>query len=280
VRSDVTSGALPLTVNFDGTGSSDPDPGDAITYAWDLDGDGAFDDSTASRPARTYTTATPVTVRMRVRDRSGLTAEASVRITPGNRPPAVTITTPEWSTTSDGDVATSRWIANGTVWYRGEAVDPEDGPVPASRLQWDVTLQHCSLTGECHAHPHLTRTGVAAGSFTAPDHEYPAYLDLVLRATDSQGLTGQHRVRINPRTVNLTFTSSPSGLTLAVDDVAQVTPFSKRMIYASRHTIAAPSPQTLGGRSWTFSSWSDGGERVHTISARDNVTTSYAATYR
>src|SRR5829696_4810866 len=47
-------GAAPLTVTFDGTGSSDPD-GDALSYAWDLDADGAYDDATAPRPTWTYT---------------------------------------------------------------------------------------------------------------------------------------------------------------------------------------------------------------------------------
>ena len=54
--------AVPLTVNFDGTRSSDPNPGDTLSYAWDLDGDGAFDDSTSATPSRTYTTPAAVTV--------------------------------------------------------------------------------------------------------------------------------------------------------------------------------------------------------------------------
>src|SRR4029453_4168152 len=48
-----TNGPAPLQVTFDGTGSSDPE-GQALTYAWDLDGDGQFDDSTASKPTFTY----------------------------------------------------------------------------------------------------------------------------------------------------------------------------------------------------------------------------------
>ena len=43
-----TSGTAPLTVNFDGSGSSDPDAGDTITYSWDLNGDGTFGDSTVA----------------------------------------------------------------------------------------------------------------------------------------------------------------------------------------------------------------------------------------
>ncbi len=49
-----TTGAAPLTVAFNGSTSSDPDPGDTLTFAWDLDGDLAFDDSTAAQPSYTY----------------------------------------------------------------------------------------------------------------------------------------------------------------------------------------------------------------------------------
>jgi hypothetical protein len=47
-----TSGNPPLTVGFDGTGSTDPDAGDPLSYAWDLDGDGAYDDATSPQPTQ------------------------------------------------------------------------------------------------------------------------------------------------------------------------------------------------------------------------------------
>ena len=60
----------PLTVSFDGRGSSDPE-GAALAYAWDLDADGAYDDSTSATPSRTYTQNGQVTVGLRVTDPSG-----------------------------------------------------------------------------------------------------------------------------------------------------------------------------------------------------------------
>ena len=66
-HADPSAGAAPLAVQFHGDMSTDPD-GDALTYAWDLDGDGAFDDSTAVNPTHTYTTTGSVNVRLRVTD--------------------------------------------------------------------------------------------------------------------------------------------------------------------------------------------------------------------
>ena len=56
---------------FDASGSSDPNE-DPLLYAWDLDGDGDYDDSTADAPSRTYTQEGNLTVRLRVTDPSGV----------------------------------------------------------------------------------------------------------------------------------------------------------------------------------------------------------------
>jgi PKD repeat protein len=82
-----TSSPAPLTVQFNGSGSSDPD-GDALSYAWDLDGDGAYDDSTAANPRFTYASAGTYTARLRVTDARGASSlSAPITITVGGATP-------------------------------------------------------------------------------------------------------------------------------------------------------------------------------------------------
>jgi PKD repeat protein len=75
-----SSGPVPLSVSFSGTGSSDPD-GDSLTYAWDLDGDGQYDDATGPTANRTYSTAATIVAGLRVTDPGGLSDTDSVTIT-------------------------------------------------------------------------------------------------------------------------------------------------------------------------------------------------------
>jgi len=99
-----------------------------------------------------------------------------------------------------------------------------------------------------------------------------------LTATDSDGATGTATVRLDPQTVVLSFASSPSGLGLAVGGSSSPTPFSRTVIVGSLNSLSAPSPQTSGGTTYTFSSWSDGGAQSHNITAPASATT-YTATY-
>ena len=82
-----TKGSAPLTVAFDGTGSSDPDPGDTLTFSWDLDGDGNVGDSSAATTSFTYTATGTYTARLRVTDKWGAAATAPVTINVGNDTP-------------------------------------------------------------------------------------------------------------------------------------------------------------------------------------------------
>ncbi len=269
VQGSPTTGPVPLAVNFDGTGSSDPDPGDTLTYAWDLNGDGVYDDSTAAKPTRTYTSPGHVTVRLRVTDSRGASDTASGAINPANQPPQVSIDQPSPALT---------WKVGDTVNFSGTATDPDDGALAADRLSWTLTLKHCTTAGNCHAHPLQSWDGVASGSFVTPDHDYPSHLDLTLTATDSVGATDTETVVLDPRTVDLTFRTNPSGLQLAVGASHNARPITRTVIVGSTNSITALSPQALNSTPYRFVSWSDGGARAHDIVAKVAPAT-YTATY-
>ncbi len=83
-----TSGTAPLTVQFNGTQSSDPD-GIIASYNWSF-GDGGT--SILATPAHTYGTAGNYTATLTVTDNSGATASASVLIAVGTPPVSTKIT--------------------------------------------------------------------------------------------------------------------------------------------------------------------------------------------
>ncbi|WP_412539823.1 PQQ-dependent sugar dehydrogenase [Longispora sp. K20-0274] len=247
-----SSGPAPLTVAFDGSGSTDPDPGDILTYAWDFDGNGTTD-ATGRTASYTYATAGPRTARLTVTDSTGAAASTTKLISPGDSPPVPVIDTPAGSLL---------WKVGDTVGFTGHATDAQDGTLPASRLHWQLVLQHCSSATDCHSHPVQEFTG-SSGSFTAPDHEYPSHLDLILTATDSAGLTGTTTVRLDPRTVDLTFGTAPAGLQLTVGSSTGTAPFTRTVIVGSTQSVSAPTPQG----SYAFGSWSDGGAQTHVLTA-------------
>jgi glucose/arabinose dehydrogenase len=262
-----TTGSAPLTVQFDGTGSSDPDAGDTLGYAWDLDGDGEYDDSTAEAPTHTYTSQGVYVASLRVTDSHGASSTAAVTINVGNTAPTATIGSPAPGTT---------WKVGDLVRFAGSATDPQDGPLPPSALSWSLILHHCP--SNCHTHPLQSFDGVAGGSFTTPDHEYPSHLELRLTARDSGGLSDTKSIQLDPRTVTLTLGTSPGGFALALNGSQATAPFTRTVIQGSRNSISAPSPQTKAKKAWTFKSWSDGGAQTHDVIANSSAT--YTATYK
>jgi glucose/arabinose dehydrogenase/PKD repeat protein len=272
ITANPTNGPVPLTVSFDSTGSSDPE-GRPLSYSWDLNGDGTFGDATGATASYTYTASGVYHPSLRVTDDQGATDTASVTITGGNTAPTAAIDSPASSLT---------WRVGDTINFSGHATDAQDGTLPASALSWSLILHHCFTPTDCHTHLIQTLNGVSSGSVTAPDHEYPCWLELQLTATDSGGLTSTTSLRLDPKTVVLTFKTNPGGLVLSdlvVNEAPRTTPFSVTVVVGSANSVSAPSPQQFNKSTYFFNSWSDGGPQSHTITAPAGNTT-YTATYR
>ena len=261
-KANPASGPAPLTVQFNGSSSTDP-KGGVLTYAWDLDDDGLYDDSTAKVPAPwTYTTNGVHVARLKVTDTEAATDIASVSIAVGNHPPVAQISTPSAGLT---------WSVGDTITYGGRATDIEDGNEPGSRLAWSLLIEHCP--DACHTHAIQTGTGVG-GSFPAPDHEYPSSLIIRLVATDAFGATSAPvSIKLLPKTVNLGFASKPSGVQLTVGEVATAAPFTQTVINKSVVQVTAPATATIGGKLYAFAGWSDGNARVHLLTATSTTST-------
>jgi glucose/arabinose dehydrogenase len=265
-----TTGISPLTVRFDASSSTDPDPADAglLRYEWDFTDDGTVD---AWTPTATYIypPGGPYTARLRVLDSLEASDTQTVAIQAGNTPPDPLIDLPASGAT---------FGVGQNISFVGHATDPEQSELPASALRWRLLQYHCYTLDSCHVHTVQEWTGVAGGTFPAPDHEYPSYLELALTATDAGGLSTTTTRRIDPRTVDLTFTSNPPGLQLAVGSTIQTTPFTRTVIQGSDNSVSGVTPQSAGGKPYTFAAWSDGGAQTHNVTAPTTPRT-YTATF-
>lgn len=261
-----TSGIAPLTVNLDAAGSSDPE-GDALTYAWDLDGDGQYDDATGATAARTYVDAATVIVRLRVTDAPGASATDSATIVVGGTPPTISSLVPSSSLT---------WRVGDQIAFSATATDQQDGSLPASAFSWTLQQQHCP--SDCHPHTITTYPGVPSGSFAAPDHDLPSYLRLILVVTDSDGQTASATLDLQPSVGSVSASSNLPQAILKVDGVTGAPAGPVSAIAGRVLTVEAPATVVVSGRTWTWTSWSDGGTRVRSVSVAPG-NQEYVSTY-
>ena len=139
-------------------------------------------------PNHTYTAAGAYTAKLTVSDGRGATATATVPITVGNVRPVPTIETP---------TAGSLYRGGDTVTFRGSATDPQDGTLPASALDWTVTLVHIA-----HVHPVSDFHGVSHRAVHDPrrPRRRLALRDHAHGYVHSSGLTSSTTTSISPET--------------------------------------------------------------------------------
>jgi glucose/arabinose dehydrogenase len=202
-------------------------------------------------------------------DYGSATSNAAILTVTANNAPTATITSPANNTL---------YSAGDTFTYTGTGTDPEDGNLPASAFTWQVDFHH-----DTHIHPFLPATsGATGGSFTIPrngETSANVWYRILLTVKDSGGLTSSTYVDVVPRKVNLSLATSPSGLQVTLDGQPATAPASVQGVVGITRTLGVVSPQTVGGVTYQFVSWSDGGAATHSINtpASDTV---YTATFQ
>ena len=259
------AGPAPLTVDFSGAGSSDPD-GDPLTCTWAF-GDGASN-ATGIAVSHTYSVAGQYNAVLTVDDGQGGQDSDTVTIAVGT-PPVGTITSPAPGAT---------YNAGDTIFYAGTGTDAEDGDLPASAFSWTILFHHSD-----HPHSFLGPiNGVASGSFAIPKTGETAdnvWYRIYLTVTDSTGLTHESTRDVLPNKSTMTFETNPPGLNLTLDGSPFTAPQPVVGVVGIPRTLGAPSPQVLSGITYEFESWSDGGLATHTIDT-PAIDTTYTAVYR
>jgi glucose/arabinose dehydrogenase len=257
-----SNGPAPLQVQLSASDSSDPDAGDTLSYAWDLDEDGQFDDSTAVSPTHTFSTSGPHVASVEVTDNHGATGTAAVTIQVGNSAPVATIDSPTSALT---------WAVGDEISFSASATDAQE-TLPPSAYAWTIVIHHCAAESpeDCHTHTVETVAG-QTGTFVAPDHEYPSYLEFRLKVTDAGGLSDTESVRVDPKTVSLSIQTLPQdGFQISVGDETKPAPFSVQVIQGSDQLVSAPG-QDLAGTSYDFGAWSDGGDASHNVTVDEDL---------
>lgn len=203
------SGHAPLTVQFDGNGSADPE-GAELTYEWDFDNDGTAD-ATGPAAEHTFTDNGVYDARLTVTDPDGKTGTTTVPITVGNTRPEVSFRTPPTGAFFDfGD----------EISWDLSVTDAEDPQIDDA----DVIIQP-ALGHDEHAHPAEPLTGrtgsVVASLGGGHGEETNVFYVIDGRYADAGGpggipsLTGSDITLLFPKQREAEFFTDASGITVA-----------------------------------------------------------------
>jgi hypothetical protein len=187
------------------------------------------------------------------------------------------------SPTIAAPAAGALYNAGDTIAFNGSATDAEQGTLPASSLSWWVVFHH-----DTHTHPFLGSeaspyvSGAASGSFAIPTSGEVAanqWYRIHLKATDAGGLSTIVVRDVNPRVSTFTLATNNAGLSLTLDGQPVASSTAIQGVVGMVRTLGAPSGQVVGGKTYNFVSWSDGGAQTHTITTPASNTT-YTATFQ
>jgi chitodextrinase len=204
-------------VTLNGTGSSDPNEGcgdGIVSYEWDVDNDGAFDDASGPAPAIPWaqlagmSRGTPHTVRLRVTDEFGATGTGSTTLTihDNNQAPMVNAGSDQ-SITLPNAAALSGWVT-------------DDGlPAEVLTVTWSKMSGPGTVTFTDANAAITTATFSAGGTYvlrlTASDTALSAFDEVTITVSQTQPVQTIFNLtaRAKPGKIDLVWTRVPGGVT-------------------------------------------------------------------
>jgi glucose/arabinose dehydrogenase len=149
----------------------------------------------------------------------------------------------------------SHYQAGTTIGFSATATDAEDGTLPASAFSWRLDFHH-----NIHKHdgPPIV-VGMENGSFLIPNQGETStnvFYRLILTVTDSKGLSHKDSVDILPDVAELTLTTDPPGLRVALNGYQTPTPISQSFVVGMLVNLSAPALQTHNGAKFSVVDWS------------------------
>lgn len=241
-----------------------------LQYQWQRNGVNIPNANSASYSFTTTANDNGAMFRVVVSNNVGsATSNAATLTVLSNIAPTARITAP---------VSGTNYRGGQTFTYSGTGTDAEDGTLPASAFTWRVDFHH-----DDHVHPFVPSTsGVTSGTFTIPDRGETSanvFYRVYLTVRDSSGLTNTTTVDLRPRTSVVRIESNVPNAQLTLDGTPITAPFEFTGVEGIIRTLGVVTPQTSGGTSYDFVSWSDGGQATHEITTPNNDTT-YTALFQ
>ncbi|MBC7372238.1 MAG: PQQ-dependent sugar dehydrogenase [Bdellovibrionaceae bacterium] len=197
-----------------------------------------------------------------------VTSNSAILTVTSNMPPKGTILTPNYL---------SKYNAGAIMSFSGTGTDPESGALPASAFTWRIDFHH-----DTHIHPAMPSTvGIKSGTYAIPNQgevSDTVFYRVTLIVKDSAGLTHRSIRDVRPNKATLTLTANIAGLSVNIDGQPKASPYVFTGVVGMLRNIAVTSPQTLNGKTYKFSSWSDQGAIAHNITT-PAANTTYTANF-
>jgi len=149
ISASQNAGKAPLTVKFSSKGSSDPDPGDSLSYEWrKTPGDGSILSEEAN-PTLIFEDFGTIQVTLTVKDPKGASHQSSISLSVGNEKPDVSFISPR-----DGDF----FHFNQPIKWKVSVTDHEDQNIDPTRISIATKLVNETVSGKPDS------LGLSAGS--------------------------------------------------------------------------------------------------------------------